>query len=94
MKVYPVLNEYKKVVSDQYVFIHNGNRYFQSYDNIIAQIDQNNGAITLDEKYYDKSKTTAKYRNMFLDMSTSKMKKLIKNEVITLGKLNNDSSNS
>ncbi len=42
-----------------------GNRYFQSYDSVIAKIN-NGGNITLDERYWDYSVTTGKYRNLFL----------------------------
>ena len=38
---------------------------FQSYNSIIAFID-NNGKVFLDEYYWDYSTTTGKYRNMFL----------------------------
>lgn len=88
MKVSPVLNEFGKVVKNQYSFNHKGSRFFQSYDNIVARVDQNNGAIQLDEKYYDASKTTAKYRNIFLNMSTSKIRTGIEDGSIKVVNLN------
>jgi len=42
----------------------NGDRFFQSYDSIIVKIS--NGKIYLDERTWDYSKTTGKYRNLFL----------------------------
>lgn len=42
--------------------------FFQSYDSIIA-FQGNDGNVLLDEKYWNWSKTTNKYRNMFLDES-------------------------
>jgi len=41
-----------------------GNEYFQSYDSIIVKIDTN-GKVTLGENW-DYSKTTGKYRNLYL----------------------------
>lgn len=46
---------------------HNG-IYFQSYSSIIAR--KSNGKITLDPTYWDYSRTTVKYRNIFLREST------------------------
>lgn len=42
--------------------------YFQSYDSIIAFIP-NSGKTQLDAKFWDYSKTTGKYRNIFLGES-------------------------
>jgi hypothetical protein len=38
--------------------------FFQSYDSIIAKVYK--GKVYLDERYWDYSKTTSKYRNLFL----------------------------
>lgn len=41
--------------------------YLQSYDVLIAFVPENDGGkILLDEKYWDYSKTTGRYRNQFL----------------------------
>ena len=49
----------------------NGNitDYFQSYDTIIVKRKYVNGDcfITLDERFWDYSRTTGKYRNLFLN---------------------------
>ena len=79
-----------KILSIEYTFQHNGSRFFQSYNTIVAKVDQNNGNITLDKNSYDLSKTTAKYRNMFLNMSTSEMKRNIADGTIKLIDLNWD----
>lgn len=42
----------------------NGNRFFQSYKSIIVKISK--GKIYLDKNKWDYSKTTGKYRNLFL----------------------------
>lgn len=39
--------------------------YFQSYESIIAKIQD--GKITVDPDYWDYSKTTSKYLNIFFD---------------------------
>lgn len=39
--------------------------YFQSYETIIAKIED--GKITVDPDYWDYSKTTSKYLNIFFD---------------------------
>ena len=52
-------------VANQFVIYTNYGTYFQSYDSIIALRD-NNGKITLDDYYWNYSRTTSKYRNEFL----------------------------
>ena len=53
-------------IANQFILTDNdGVEYFQSYNSIIAFID-NNGKTFLDEYYWDYSTTTGKYRNMFL----------------------------
>ena len=47
------------------IWDENGNCFFQSYESIIAKNDIN-GKISLDEKFWDYSNTTGKYRNLFL----------------------------
>lgn len=46
-----------------------GDIWFQSYDSIIVKII-NGDEITLDKRYWDYSRTTSKYRNIFLDEDT------------------------
>ncbi len=89
MKVIPVLNEFGNVVKNQYQFLHEGCEYFQSYDKVVAKIDQNFN-VFLDEKFWDASKTTAKYRNMFLNKSTSVIKEEVHNGQIKMVNLNKD----
>jgi len=61
--------------------------FFQSYKSIIAVI-RLNGDIELDEKYWDWSVTTSKYRNSFLNMKTKDIKKAISTGEIVLKDLN------
>lgn len=88
MKVSPVLNEYGKVAKNQYSFVRNGCRYLQSYNDIVAKIDQNNGAIQLDKKHYNNSTTTLKYIKLFLNLSGTKIHRLINDGTIEMVDLN------
>ena len=65
----------------------NGNEYFQSYDSIICKVDKK-GKVILDRRFWDYSRTTAKYRNMFLNRDTAEIKQLINKNVYELGDLN------
>ena len=54
----------------------NGNVFFQSYNSTIIKID-NDGNTFLDERYWDYSVTTGKYRNLFLrETKKETMKKI------------------
>lgn len=64
-----------------------GNRYFQSYDTIIAKIDKK-GSVTLDKEKWNYSSTTSKYRNLFLGEDTKETKEKIKNKIYKLKNLN------
>lgn len=64
----------------------NGNRFFQSYNSIIVKIS--NGQIFLDESFWDYSKTTGKYRNLFLWETKKETEKKIKSGEYILTNLN------
>ena len=66
--------------------------YLQSYDSIIAKIEQ--GITYLDEVYWNWSKTTSKYRSLFLGESTKETQKKITNGVYVLTDLNSKPSNT
>jgi len=57
-------------VKNQFEITTNEGTYFQSYNSIIV-FKPNDGKIQLDQRYWDYSKTTSKYRNQFL-METTK----------------------
>lgn len=78
---------------------HNGNKipnqfrindgkavFFQSYDSIICKIED--GKTYLDEYYWNYSKTTSKYRSIFLGESTKETQKNIDSGKYTLINLN------
>ena len=74
------------MANNQYIIEHNGVTYFQSYDVIVAK--KSKGKIILDKDYYEYSRTTIKYRNMFLGLLSVSVKEAIRDGKITLGKLN------
>jgi hypothetical protein len=66
----------------------NGNLFFQSYNSIIVKIDRKNRITYLDETYWDYSKTTGKYRNMFLGETKKETEQKIKDGIYILTNLN------
>ena len=66
VKVYNMTSPNGNKVANQFEIYTDKGKYFQSYNSIIAFID-NNGKVFLDEYYWDYSRTTGKYRNMFLN---------------------------
>lgn len=73
-------------VANQFL-IQDGNRtVFQSYSSVIAI--KENGRVTLDSYYWDYSKTTGKYRNMFLNETKAETQRKIDAGIYTLANLN------
>ncbi len=69
MKVRNMVSERSgKEVANQFVVRVNGHVYFQSYDSVIVDEDrtEQKTLTTLDERYWNYSRTTGKYRNQFL----------------------------
>ena len=61
--------------------------YFQSYDSIIARVKPHR-KTALDEKYWDYSRTTGRYRNQFLDETTRETQAKIDSGEYVLTNLN------
>lgn len=84
---YPAANQFiiRQSIGDQ-VWIDT----FQSYDSTIASITHNHGteSVELDETYWDYSRTTGKYRNMFLGEMMSDTRAKIKSGEYKLANLN------
>ena len=59
---------------------------FQSYNSVIAV--KQNGQVYLDERYWDYSVTTVKYRNRFLHESIAETRRKIKDGIYKLANLN------
>ena len=87
MKVSNLISKSGNNVANQFEILTDTARFFQSYNSIIAKIDYDNN-ITLDSHYWDYSRTTSRYRNIFLNMSTNDIKKDIKLGKIRLDNLN------
>lgn len=86
MKVENMLSNNGNKVANQFRICDGNKLVFQSYDSVIAVKD--NGKVYLDEKTWDYSKTTGKYRNMFLGETKAETLKKIKSGEYTLANLN------
>ena len=88
MNIENMTNENGNKVKNQFIIKEaSGNVFFKSYDVLIVQ-KCINGRLLLDKKYWDFSKTTRKYRNLFLGMDSETVKKKIANGDIELVSLN------
>lgn len=67
VKVNNIISEKGNAIANQFVIkdYKNNVSYFQSYESIIAKIE--NDKLTVDPLDWDYSKTTSKYLNIFLD---------------------------
>lgn len=89
MQVKNMISNNGNAIPNQFVISgDDGYLYFQSYNSMIAKINKAFGKIFLDSHYWDYSRTTSKYRNMFLNMTTKEIKQGIKNKEIELVNLN------
>jgi hypothetical protein len=62
--------------------------YFQSYNSIIVKRDFETRKVYLDQNFWDYSKTTGKYRNIFLGEDKKETEKKIKAGIYILTDLN------
>lgn len=75
-------------VANQFlIYDGKGTVYFQSYSSTIAKRDRN-GKVTLDERYWDYSRTTGKYRNQFLGENIEETRRKIESGEYELADLN------
>jgi len=75
-------------VANQFIFTDEiGNRYFQSYNSVIVKKDPSDKTY-LDQKYWNYSNTTGKYRNIFLGETIKDTKAKIKSGEYILTDLN------
>lgn len=87
MKVSNITGVKGNKIANQFIIRDdNGVEYFQSYKSIIAKVS--NGQVYLDEFYYDYSRTTSKYRNLFLGLNSKQIEDKIKNNEFILTNLN------
>ena len=64
-----------KGVVNQFIIRTNEGTYLQSYDSIV--VFRGNGKVYLDKNYWCYSKTTGKYRNLFLGETKQETEKKI-----------------
>ena len=90
MKIKQMGNGKGGTVKNQYIIFDSEFTLFQSYDSVIVKTCFEDGKrkVYLDEKYWDYSKTTGKYRNLFLGESKAETEKKIKSGEYTLTNLN------
>ena len=90
MKVENITSSNGNKIKNQFVITDdNGNEFFQSYNSIIVKkpLEVWN-KIQLDQKYWNYSNTTGKYRNIFLGETITETKKKIKSGEYILTDLN------
>lgn len=88
IKVKNLKTNFGNDVPNQFVIDIDNKEYFQSYRSIIAMRDFNEGKIYLDEYYWDYSRTTGKYRNIFLNENKRDTEAKIKSGEYILTNLN------
>jgi hypothetical protein len=87
MKVSNITGVKGNKIANQFIIRDdNGIEYFQSYKSIIAKVS--NGQVYLDEFYHNYSRTTSKYRNLFLGLNSKQIEDKIKNSEFILTNLN------
>jgi len=78
-------NKGNKIANQFKVYTENA-IYFQSYNSMIVKIED--GKTYLDAIYWDYSKTTGKYRNIFLGEDKKETERKIKSGIYILTNLN------
>ena len=68
----------RQPVANQYIVYSKDYRTFQSYGKIIVAIDKRTRQVYLNRTYWDYSKTTSRYRAIFLGETTKETKVKIK----------------
>lgn len=87
IKVWNFTSPKGTIVPNQFCIITDDYTMFQSYSSVICK-KYNGGAIELDADFWDFSKTTAKYRNMFIGEDTKTIKQKIADGTYKLVNLN------
>jgi hypothetical protein len=91
MKVQNITSNNGNKIANQFVITDDqDNKYFQSYKSIIVKkgYENNKYGIYLDQKYWNFSNTTGKYRNIFLGETIKDTRAKIKNGTYILTDLN------
>jgi len=91
MKVQNIESNNGNKIANQFIITDDrGNEYFQSYNSMIVKkdYDYEEVKIFLDQKYWNYSNTTGKYRNIFLNETIKDTRAKIKNGTYILTDLN------
>ncbi len=92
MKVRNITANSGNKIANQFIITDedNGHTYFQSYNSMIVKKDYESDQVKiyLDQKYWNYSNTTGKYRNIFLGETITETKKKIKSGEYILTDLN------
>jgi len=77
-------------IANQFIVNESEFTLFQSYDSVIIKTTFEDGKrkVFLDETYWDYSRTTSRYRNLFLGETTKEIKEKIKSGEYELINLN------
>lgn len=75
-------------IANQFEIKTDAGLFFQSYNSVIVFIPNDGSKIQLDEKYWDYSHTTGKYRNIFLGENKKTTERKIKSGQYLLTNLN------
>lgn len=78
----------EQLANNQFIIRTPKGVYFQSYNSIIAFQPNDNRRTQLDSYYWDYSRTTGKYRNMFLNEGISETRAKIESKEYYLTNLN------
>jgi hypothetical protein len=87
MKVENLRSSKGNIIANQFEIRTETAVYFQSYRSIIVKVE--GGKTYLDPIYWDYSRTTGKYRNIFLSESKKETEQKIKQGIYILIDLNN-----
>ena len=88
MKVYNMVSSKGNKIANQFIINDEyNNQLFQSYNSIVAK-RYTNGMVELDKNFWNYSKTTSKYRNMFLNETNQETNFKVKIGVYKLVDLN------
>ena len=91
MKVENIESSKGNKIANQFIITDDKqNEYFQSYNSMIVKKDYESEQVKiyLDQKYWNYSTTTGKYRNIFLNETIKDTKKKIKSGEYLLTDLN------
>ena len=96
MKVTNMTSNKGNKIANQFIIYNDNEEYFQSYKSIIVKkvtqwffdYEQKEIKIYLDKNYWNYSKTTGKYRNIFLNEATKETEKKIASGEYILTDLN------